>query len=116
MALILSAYLAVFSSQLFFNYHISSILIQSRVAQIDEAKLTNYKSIAISSKTSSQKQNIVLSKRFQKQMFEFVQPLVTAFSIPIYNYSCEYFHLDEISEQVVIFHYSSRGPPNTYFI
>ena len=111
MTLLLSAYLAVFSSQLFFNYHISSIIIQSRVAQINNAKLNNYKSFSNIPKTNTQKQNIVLSKRFQKQIFEFVQPLDVVFPTPIYNCSCKYLHSDEFSEQSVISHYSTRGPP-----
>ena len=111
MVLLLSAYFAVFSSQLFFNFDFASLEHQQNIEQIRNEKSYGHSFYTSCKKSSSQKLNIRLNKRFEKGNVEFTHPSVIDLTVILNDCIRKYVHYNEPLKQYGYNYCSSRGPP-----
>ena len=112
MVLLLSAYLAVFSTQLFFNFDIASLEHQSKIEQIQNAQSNGHSFYTSCHKGNTQKLNIRLNKRFEKGNVEFTHPSVIELTVILKDCDIRFAHRDEPLSQHGYKYSLSRGPPS----
>jgi hypothetical protein len=111
MLLLLSAYVALFSAQLSFRYDITSILHQSQIEALQNAKTLSHSFVTSCSKNNSHKVNIRLNKRYQKENIEFNLRFQSDLILPFSDKTNCFLSYNESIEQTFSSVNATRGPP-----
>jgi len=110
-ALILCAYIALYSAQISFVYIVNVLENKSEFSSYQNNKTTNNHNYSFEKKNSSHKINVRLNKRFQKENFDFIIPDEINLGNDLYYISCLQFHYNEPRTDSEYSICITRGPP-----
>lgn len=110
-ALILSAYIALYSAQLSFTCFVSVLENKTEFSSYQNNKTTNTQNYSFEKKNSSHKLNVRLNKRFQKENIEFIVPDEINLGTNLYNVTSIQFHHSEPATDSENSFCLTRGPP-----